>query len=119
MYSVLAVAHHTSTETCRKLRTTSVAHDAVMSPRTIQGEDLSAADRKQEQMSQCKSWWEEQAAHKAALKAAQADADKAFAELVRYQDMLQLHNKQEEATIRRELAATTTEINMRLVRGIH
>ncbi len=37
------------------------------------------------QLEQSKSWWEEQAAHKAALKAAQHEAEQAFAELTRYQ----------------------------------
>lgn len=31
------------------------------------------------------SWWEEQAAHKAAIKAAQKEAEAAYAELARYQ----------------------------------
>ncbi len=49
------------------------------------GEDLSAADRKREQMAQAKGWWEEQAAHKAALRAAQKEAELAYGELMRYQ----------------------------------
>uniref|UniRef100_A0A7S0S1F6 Uncharacterized protein n=1 Tax=Chlamydomonas leiostraca TaxID=1034604 RepID=A0A7S0S1F6_9CHLO len=78
------------------------------------GEDLSAADRKRAQMEQSKQWWEEQAAHKAALKAAQAEAEAAYAELARYQDMLQLQAKRDEQTIRRELNQTTAEVNKRL-----
>lgn len=49
------------------------------------GEDLSAGDRKRAQVEQCKGWWEEQAAHKAALQAAQQQAEQAYAELARYQ----------------------------------
>jgi hypothetical protein len=36
-------------------------------------------------MTLSQNWWEEQAAHKAALKAAQAEAEAAYAELARYQ----------------------------------
>ncbi len=78
------------------------------------GEDLSAGDRKRAQIEQSKQWWEEQAAHKAALKAAQAEAEAAFAELARYQDMLQMQSKADELRIRRDLSNTTSEINKRL-----
>lgn len=37
------------------------------------------------QLDQSKAWWEEQAASKAAVKAAQHEAEQAFAELTRYQ----------------------------------
>lgn len=37
------------------------------------------------QLEQSKAWWEEQAANKAALRAAQHEAEQAFAELTRYQ----------------------------------
>ncbi|KAJ9526128.1 hypothetical protein QJQ45_009591 [Haematococcus lacustris] len=77
----------------------------------FEGEDLSAGDRKKAQNEQAKQWWEEQAAHKAALKAAQQEAEQAYAELARYQDMLQLQAKADEAAIRREMSTTTTEIN--------
>lgn len=36
-------------------------------------------------MAQSKAWYEEQAAHKAALRAAQKEAEQAYAELTRYQ----------------------------------
>lgn len=78
------------------------------------GEDLAAGDRKREQMAQSKAWWEEQAAHKAAVRAAQKEAELAYGELMRYQDMLQLQNKAEEQAIRRELATTTNEVNARM-----
>ncbi|KAL6749955.1 coiled-coil protein associated with protofilament ribbons [Haematococcus lacustris] len=80
----------------------------------FEGEDLSAGDRKKAQNEQAKQWWEEQAAHKAALKAAQQEAEQAYAELARYQDMLQLQAKADEAAIRREMSTTTTEINKRM-----
>ena len=57
----------------------------VSSMQRFDGEDLSAADRKRAQIEQNKAWFEEQAAHKAALKAAQAEAEAAHAELLRYQ----------------------------------
>jgi hypothetical protein len=44
-----------------------------------------AGSRKQMQLDQSKAWWEEQAANKAAVQAAQKEAEQAYAELTRYQ----------------------------------
>ena len=43
-----------------------------------------AGSRKQMQLDQSKAWWEEQAANKAAVQAAQKEAEQAYAELTRY-----------------------------------
>mmetsp|Transcript_10904 Transcript_10904/g.18922 ORF Transcript_10904/g.18922 Transcript_10904/m.18922 type:complete len:368 (+) Transcript_10904:113-1216(+) len=91
--------------------------DPRLGPSSMQkfdGEDLTAGDRKREQMAQSRAWYEEQAAHKAALRAAQQEAEQAYAELTRYQDMLQLQNKADELSIRRDMASDTAGINARM-----
>lgn len=42
-----------------------------------------AGDRKAAQIEQARSWWEEQAAQKAAMRAAEAEAEMAQAELIK------------------------------------
>jgi hypothetical protein len=51
----------------------------------FEGEDLSAGDRKAAQMAQAAAWWAGQAGHKAALRAAQAAAEAAHGDLIKYQ----------------------------------
>jgi hypothetical protein len=77
----------------------------------FQGEDLSAGDRKVAQMEQSRRWWEEQSAHRAAVRSAQQAAEAAYGELVKYQDALASHLKAEEAAVRRQLASTTTQVD--------
>lgn len=91
--------------------------DPRLGPASLQkfdGEDLSAGDRKAAQHDQAKSWWEEQAAQKAALKAAEAEAEAAHAELVKYQDSMQMDAHAQEAALRRAMDASTMATNMRL-----
>ncbi|KAF5829712.1 RIB43A-domain-containing protein [Dunaliella salina] len=88
--------------------------DPRLGPSSMQrfdGEDLSAGSRKQMQLEQSKAWWEEQAAQKAAVRAAQHEAEQAFAELTRYQDWLQMQAQSEEAAVRREINVGTADIN--------
>ena len=66
------------------------------------------------QLDQAKSWWEEQAAQKAAMKAAEAEADMAMSELVKYQDLVQRDAAGQEAALRREMNAATANINQML-----
>ena len=75
---------------------------------------MQAGDRKAAQLDQAKSWWEEQAAQKAAMKAAEAEAEMAAAELVKYQDLVQRDSAAQEASIRREMNAATVDVNARL-----
>ena len=75
---------------------------------------VQAGDRKAAQLDQAKSWWEEQAAQKAAMKAAEAEAEMAAAELVKYQDLVQRDSAAQEASIRREMNAATVDVNARL-----
>lgn len=65
-------------------------------------------------MEQCSDWWAEQTAIKEALNGAEREAAAAHAELVKYQDMLQLAAKSEEAALRRALAGATADYNRRL-----
>lgn len=91
--------------------------DARCGPSSMQmfdGEDLSAGDRKAAQLEQAKNWWEEQAAQKAAMKAAEKESDMAYAELIKYQDMMQNDAKSQENSLRREMNTTTADINRRL-----
>mmetsp|Transcript_39826 Transcript_39826/g.88539 ORF Transcript_39826/g.88539 Transcript_39826/m.88539 type:complete len:368 (-) Transcript_39826:472-1575(-) len=78
------------------------------------GEDLSAGDRKAAQIEQAKTWWETQAAQKAAMKAAEAEQEQAYAELTKYQDLVQLSAKNQEADMRKEMNRTTADINRQL-----
>jgi hypothetical protein len=80
----------------------------------FEGEDLSAGDRKTAQIDQAKAWWEEQASQKAAMKAAEAEAEMAHAELVKYQDLIQLDARAQEAALRREMNNATVNINQQL-----
>ena len=73
-----------------------------------------AGDRKKAQLGQAKSWWEEQAAQKAAMKAAESQAEMAMSELVKYQDLVQRDAAGQEAALRREMNAATLEMNQQL-----
>lgn len=78
------------------------------------GEDLSAGDRKAAQLEQSRIWWEEQAAQKAAMKAAEKESDMAYGELARYQDLVQQDAKSQETQLRRDMNRATLDINQRL-----
>eukprot|EP00955_Chlamydomonas_euryale_P111929 366097-Chlamydomonas_euryale.AAC.42 len=78
------------------------------------GEDLSAGDRKKAQRAQAAEWWAEQAALKAGSKAAEAEAQMAHDEFVRYQDMVQQTARAQEAAARRGMNEATLEINRQL-----
>lgn len=91
--------------------------DPRLGPSSLQkfdGEDLSAGDRKAAQMEQARRWWEEQGAQKAAMLAAEKEAEQAHAELMRYQDMVQRDAAAQEANLRREMNKATLNINGQL-----
>ena len=54
------------------------------------GEDLSAGERSSEAKTQCREWWEQQAAERAAAAAAEGAAEAASAEQARYCDEMQV-----------------------------
>lgn len=78
------------------------------------GEDSSIAERVTMQRDQASSWWKQQTEEKAAHKAAEAEAEAAHGELIKYQDMLQNSAKAEEAVLRREVVRAQMDYNMRL-----
>mmetsp|Transcript_32571 Transcript_32571/g.97196 ORF Transcript_32571/g.97196 Transcript_32571/m.97196 type:complete len:368 (-) Transcript_32571:452-1555(-) len=91
--------------------------DPRLGPASMQrfdGEDLSAGDRKKAQRAQAAEWWAEQAALKAGSKAAEAEAQMAHDEFVRYQDMVQQTARAQEAAARRGMNEATLEINRQL-----
>lgn len=75
---------------------------------------LQAGDRKAAQIEQAKNWWETQAAEKAAKKAAEAEAELAHAELVRYQDAVQRDIMAQEAAIKQQLMSHQSSTNVQL-----
>ncbi|KAG1662676.1 hypothetical protein FOA52_014602 [Chlamydomonas sp. UWO 241] len=84
------------------------------SMQTFAGEDLSAGDRKKAQMEQAKAWWDEQAAHKAAARAAECEATMAHDEFVKYQDAVQQGARTAEADARRVMNTVTVDINRQM-----
>lgn len=91
--------------------------DSRLGPASLQkfdGEDLSAGDRKAAQIDQARTWWETQAAQKAAMKAAEAEAEMAQAELIKYQDLVQQDAAYQEKMLRKEMNKATMDINSEL-----
>jgi len=78
------------------------------------GEDLTAGDRKAAQIEQAKGWWETQAAERAAQKAAEAEAELAHSELVRYQDAVQRDMMAQEIAIKQSIKSDQASANQQL-----